>query len=56
MGLRVALEVGVEERVHQGGLAQTGLADAHDVECEPVLDRLVDQLKNRGFVTFRKKS
>ncbi len=51
VGLRVALEVGVEERVHEGGLAQAGLADAHYVECEPVLNRLVDQLKKKDFVT-----
>ena len=40
----VALKVRVEQGVHQSGLAQTSLADAHDVEGEPALDRLVDQL------------
>lgn len=38
------LEAGVEQCVHQGGLAETRFTDAHDVEHEPILDALVDQL------------
>ncbi len=48
----VALEVGVKERVHQGRFSETGLADAHDVECEPALNRLVDQLKRNKISTL----
>ena len=48
----VALEVGVEERVHQGRFAEAGLADAHDVKCEPVLNGLVDQLKRNKISTL----
>jgi hypothetical protein len=48
----VALEVGVEERVHQGRLAEAGLADAHDVKREPVLNGLVDQLKRNEISTL----
>ena len=46
----VALKVRVEQGVHQSGLAQSGLADAHDVEGEPALDRLVDQLDRKKIV------
>ena len=48
----VALEVGVEERVHQGRFAEAGLADAHDVKREPVLNGLVDQLKRNEMSTI----
>ena len=48
----IALEVRVEQGVHQRRLAKAGLADAHDVERKPVLNRLVDQLKD----TQKKKS
>ncbi len=50
----IALKVGVEERVHQGRLAETGLADAHDVKREPVLNGLVLAVLfySGGFVLF----
>lgn len=41
---RLRFEVRVEQRVHQGGLAETGFTDAQDVEHEPILDALADQL------------
>ena len=50
--LRAALEVCVEERVHEGGLAQARLADAHDVEREPVLNGLVNQLEKILYDCF----
>ena len=48
VGGRGGLEGGVEEGVHQGGLAQAGLADAQDVEGEPALHGLVHQLVGQG--------
>jgi len=50
VGAGVALEVGVEERVHEGRLAEPGLADAHDVEREPILNGLVDQLRRQKIL------
>ena len=41
---RRRLEGRVEQRVHQGRLAQAGLADREDVEGEAAVDGLVDQL------------
>ena len=52
VGASVALEVGVEERVHEGGLAEPGLSDAHDVEGEAILNGLVDQLQGHQERTF----
>lgn len=44
MGARGGLEVRVEQRVHERALAQTGLADAENVEDESILHALVHQL------------
>ena len=44
------VEVGEEERVDEGGLAEPGLADDHQGELEPFLDRLPVHLQEIGKV------
>lgn len=44
MGAGGGLEVRVEQRVHEGALPQTGLADTENVEDESILHALVHQL------------
>lgn len=44
MWRRLRLEIRIEQRVHQGGLSQARLSDAHDVKDESLLDTLVHQL------------
>lgn len=44
MGTWLRFKIRIEQRVHQGGLAETGLSDAQDVKHEPILDALADQL------------
>lgn len=41
---RLGFEVRVEQRIHQRGLTETSFPDAKDVEHEPILDALADQL------------
>ena len=44
------VEVSEEERVDEGGLAEPGLADDHQGELEPFLDRLPVHLQEIGKV------
>ncbi len=48
---RIGLEVGIEQGVHQGGLPEAGLADAHDVEGEARGHGLVDELVGQRVET-----
>jgi hypothetical protein len=41
------VEVGEKERVDQGRLSESGLADDHQGELEPLLDRLPVNLRKR---------